>query len=57
MRDFASLQALSRPLRNPTPETRRLWTGVSVQSTEEGARQRAAEYPTMGPLCQHEVRH
>ena len=38
-RDFLSHQALGKPLREASE--RELWTGVSVQSTEQQARHRA----------------
>jgi hypothetical protein len=46
--DFLSFHALGRPLRNPTPETRRMWEGVSVQSTQESARSLTALSPRLG---------
>jgi hypothetical protein len=46
--DFTSNAARGRPLPDPTPETRRLWAGLSVNATEAQARRRARQYPALG---------
>jgi hypothetical protein len=46
--DFTSNAAKGRPLRDPSPETRRLWDGLSVNATEAQARRRARQYPVLG---------
>ena len=46
--DFTSNAARGRPLPDPSPETRRLWAGLSVNATEAQARRRARQYPTLG---------
>lgn len=46
--DFTSNAALGRPLRDPSPEARRLWDGISVSATEAQARRRARQYPMLG---------
>lgn len=47
-RDFTSNAALGRTLRDPRPESQRLWTGISVFATEAQARDRANDYPLLG---------
>ena len=46
--DFTSNEAKGRPLRDTAPETRRLWSGLSVNATEAQARRRAKQYPMLG---------
>lgn len=46
--DFTSNQALGRPLRRDTAESRRLWSGLSVFDTEVGARAMATRFPSLG---------
>ena len=46
--DFTSNQAKGVPLRRDTAQARRLWTGISVFDTEEGAREMARRFPTLG---------
>jgi hypothetical protein len=46
--DFISNYALGLPLRHDTPETRRLWTGLSAFDTESRARRMGRRYPWLG---------
>jgi hypothetical protein len=46
--DFTSNAARGRPLLDPSPETRRLWAGLSVNATEAPARRRARQHPALG---------
>ena len=46
--DFLSHLAKGRTLRNPTPENRRMWAGVSVYDSTEAARTAAHEFPRLG---------
>jgi hypothetical protein len=46
--DFTSNAAKGRPLRYPSPETARLWSGISVNATEAQARRRVRQYPMLG---------
>ena len=46
--DFTSNEGRGMFLRDPTPEARRLWSGVSVYDTLERARKLAARRPELG---------
>jgi hypothetical protein len=46
--DFVSPLALGRSLRDPDPERRRLWNGVSANATLRQASSRARDYPALG---------
>jgi len=43
-----SNSAKGRPLRDFSPETARLWDGISVNATDTQARQRVRQYPMLG---------
>ena len=43
-----SNEAKGVPLRRDTVQARRLWTGISVFDSEEGAREMARRFPTLG---------
>ncbi len=47
-RDFTSSQALGKPLRGDTAQSHRLWLGLSVFDTANGARLMATRYPSLG---------
>jgi hypothetical protein len=47
-RDFLSMRALGRRLRNPTPENLYIYDGVSVTRTADGARSLVGDFPQMG---------
>jgi hypothetical protein len=46
--DFASNAARGLPLRDASPETRRLWDGLSVYATAAQARNKARQLPALG---------
>ena len=46
--DFTSNEARGMILRDPTPETRRMWSGISVYDTLNRARRLAARRPELG---------
>jgi hypothetical protein len=46
--DMLSKEALGEPLRDDTPENRRLWQGVSVYATEAQARRKGRVSPMLG---------
>jgi hypothetical protein len=46
--DFTSNAALGRPLLDPTPEKRRLWSGLSFWATAAQARRSARRYSGQG---------
>jgi hypothetical protein len=46
--DFTSNQAFGRPLLDPTPEKRRLWSGLSFWATAAQARRSARRYRSQG---------
>ena len=46
--DFTSNAALGRPLLDPTPEKRRLWSGLSFWATASQARRSARRFRNQG---------
>ena len=48
VRDFMSNAALGRPLLDPTPEKRRLWSGLSFWATAAQARRNARRFRSQG---------
>jgi hypothetical protein len=48
VRDFMSNAALGRPLLDPTPEKRRLWSGLSFWATAAQARRSARRFRNQG---------
>jgi hypothetical protein len=46
--DFTSNAAKGLPLRDDSPEMRRLWDGISVYATEAQARNKATQFPYLG---------
>src|SRR4051812_2795209 len=46
--DVLSKSALGEPLRDDTPENRRLWQGISVYATEAQARRKGRASPMLG---------
>lgn len=46
--DFTSNAARGLPIRDDSPETRRLWDGISVYATEAQARNKARQFPYLG---------
>jgi hypothetical protein len=46
--DMLSKEALGEPLRDDTPENRRLWQGISVYATEAQARRKGRASPRLG---------
>jgi hypothetical protein len=46
--DVLSKAALGEPLREDTPENRRLWQGISVYATEAQARRKGRASPMLG---------
>jgi hypothetical protein len=46
--DVLSKSALGEPLREDTPENRRLWQGISVYATEAQARRKGRASPMLG---------
>ena len=46
--DFMSKEALGEPLREETPENRRLWQGISVYATEAQAHRKGRVSPGLG---------
>ena len=48
MVDFTSNEALGRPLLDPTPEKRRLWSGLSCWATAAQARRNARRFRDQG---------
>ncbi len=46
--DFLSNEVQGKPPRDEAPETRRLWSGISVYATRLQARRTAITYPFLG---------